>query len=69
MYCLYLKEQKRLNCFFIKSYYLNHLKTIRFSRKNEIHPLEIKFKKTYSKFRKIKNEFRKEKDKQEQKNL
>ena len=40
-----------------------------FSKKNEIHPLEIKFKKTYSNFRKLKNEFRKEKDEQELTNL
>lgn len=40
-----------------------------FSKKNEIHPLEVKFKKTYSNFRKLKNEFRKEKDKQELTNL
>lgn len=40
-----------------------------FTKKNEIHPLEIKFKKTNSKFKNLKHEFRKEKDKQELKNL
>ena len=39
------------------------------SKKNEINPLETKFKKINSKFRKIKQEFRKEKERQEQKNL
>ena len=39
------------------------------SKKNEINPLETKFKKINSKFRKIKQEFIKEKERQEQKNL
>ena len=40
-----------------------------FTKKNEIHPLEIKFKKTNSKFRKLIHEFRKEKDRLELRNL